>query len=261
MSGIDIERDGRGVVTLWLSNPDRQNALSNVMVRELCAAMAALAADEDCRIIVLRGRGGVFCAGRDLHDLSALQKASRGEIDRMYDFMEEMNRLTYFSPKPVVAVVERFAYGIAAMLASWADVSIAEETAQLGYPEVRHGIVPYGAAPTMLNTLPQRAILDLILTGRRITAAEAVRLGLVTRATPAVDLDAALEATVADLLAGDPLALSGIKAFVRECERLSYDEGIRAATARAKAGTGNAATVGGIGNFLASHQKHPQKHR
>ena len=254
MSGIDIDRDERGRVTLWLSNPARRNALSNVMVRQLCEAMAALAGDDTCRVVVLRGRDGVFCAGRDLHDLGELQKAPPAEVERMYDLMEEMNRSIYFSPRPVVAVVERYAYGIAAMLAAWADIAIAEDTATFGYPEVRRGIVPFGAAPTMLKTMSQRAIMDLILTGRRVTAAEAVQLGLITRTVPSDALDAALDATVEDLMAGDPTAIAGIKTFVRECEALSYDQGIRAATARAKAGTGNSAISNGIGSFLAGRQ-------
>lgn len=251
MSGIDIERDQRGVVTLWLSNEARRNALTNLMVEGLCKAMAELAQDGTCRVVVLRGRGGVFCAGRDLHDLGALQKAPRQDVERMYDLMEEMNRSIYFSPRPVVAVVERYAFGIAAMLATWADVTLADEAAQFGYPEVRHGIVPFGAAPTMLNSMPKRSVLDLLLTGRRIGAAEAVQHGIVTRVAPAGGIEAALEATIADLIAGNAAAIAGIKAFTRECERLGYEEGIRAATARAKAGTGNAGTREGIGGFLA----------
>lgn len=142
MSGIDIDRDERGRVTLWLSNPARRNALSNVMVRQLCEAMAALAGDDTCRVVVLRGRDGVFCAGRDLHDLGELQKAPPAEVERMYDLMEEMNRAIYFSPRPVVAVVERYAYGIAAMLndlALQAHSGLMSVTGEADRPPVRVG--------------------------------------------------------------------------------------------------------------------------
>src|SRR4030095_17101284 len=96
-------------------------------------------------------------------------------------YMRAINEAIYFSPLPVISVVERYALGIATMLVSWSDIALAEEGAMLGYPEVHHGITPYGAVPTMLNTMNQKAMLDLLLTGRKISAAEALRLGILTR--------------------------------------------------------------------------------
>lgn len=250
MGTIEMERDRRGVATLWLSNRGRLNALSNAMVFGLCEALAGLAEDETCRAVVLRGRDGVFCAGRDLKDLGALQDAPADEVSLMYDFMERMNRAVYFCPHPVVAVVERYALGIATMMVSWADIAVAAEDAVLGYPEVRHGIVPYGAVPTMLNAMPRKAVAELLLTGRKIDAAEAVRLGIVSRAVPAGGLEQAVDDTLADLVAGDTTALSRIKLFLRECEGLGYSDGIVAATRLAKAGTGRDGTRNGIDAFL-----------
>lgn len=250
MNRVYMERDGCGVTTLWLDNPGRLNALGNAMVFDLCAAMAELADDASCRVVVLRGRDGVFCAGRDLADLAALQAAPPADVERMYDAMEEMNRAVYGCPHPVVAVVERYALGIATMMVSWADIAIAEDGAVLGYPEVRHGIVPYGAVPTMLNTMTRRGVADLLLTGRKVRAPEAVALGLLTRAVPPERLDAEVEQSLSDLLAGNSAALKRIKQFLRECEGLGYDEGIRAATRLAKAGTGNAETRRGLDAFV-----------
>jgi enoyl-CoA hydratase/carnithine racemase len=251
MGRIESERDDRGVLTLWLDNPGRLNALSNAMVLGLCEAFGSLAHDTDNRVVILRGRGGVFCAGRDLKDLLALQSAAPGEIAAMYDRMEEMNRAIYTCPLPVMAVVEGHALGIATMLVSWTDIAIAADTASLGYPEVRHGIVPYGAVPTMMQTMPHRAVMELLLCGRKIDAAEAVRLGIVSRAVAAADLEQQVEATITELLAGDAIALTRIKQFARHCEGLSYDAGIGAATRMAKSATARSSGAGAkIAAFL-----------
>jgi enoyl-CoA hydratase/carnithine racemase len=247
---IQSERDDRGVVTLWLNNPRHLNALSNRMVIGLCEEMARVAEDRSCRAIVLRGRSGVFCAGRELRDLKALQSAAPDEVAEMYRHMQRMNEVIYHSPHPTISVVERYALGIATMIVTWTDIALAEEGAVLGYPEVHHGITPYGAVPTMLNAMSQKAMLDLLLTGRRIDATEAVRLGIVTRTVPADRLAEQLDAVLADLLRGSAAAIARTKQFVRRCETLTYQQGIEAATDKAIQGVGALEMREGLSTFL-----------
>ena len=249
VSGIEVERGARGVATVWLSNPRRLNALSDRMVIGLGEELPRLAADQTCRAIVLRGRGGVFCAGRDLADLKALQASDTEAIRAMYGHMQRMNEVIYDSPQPVISVIEKYAFGIATMIATWSDIAIAEENAELGYPEVHHGITPYGAVPTMLNAMSQKAMMDLLLTGRRVKAPEAVRLGILTRAVPAERLDAELEAVLEHLSRGSAAAIRNSKQFVRECETLSYRQGIAAATERHVQGLANPETKQGLAAF------------
>jgi enoyl-CoA hydratase/carnithine racemase len=247
---IRVQRDERGVVTLWLSNPGRLNALSNRMVIGLCEEMARLADDDACRVVVLRGSDGVFCAGRDLRDLNELRSAEPDAIARMYDHMQRMNEAIYDAPHPVVSVVERYALGIATMIVSWSDIALAEESALLGYPEVHHGITPYGAVPTMLSTMNRKAMMDLLLTGRKIDALEAVRLGIVTRAVPADQLTGAYEGVLENLFRGSAAAIRKSKQFVRDCENLSYRQGIEAATEKAIAGIAMPELEEGLSAFL-----------
>lgn len=249
MSGVEVERGAQGVATVWLSNPGRLNALSNKMVIGLGEALPRLAADESCRAIVLRGRDGVFCAGRDLTDLKALQASDAAAIKAMYGHMQKMNEVIYYSPQPVISVIERYAFGIATMIATWTDIALAEENAQLGYPEVHHGITPYGAVPTMLNSMNQKAMMDLLLTGRRIKAEEAVRLGILTRAVPADRLDAELSDVLEHLSRGSAAAIRKSKQFVRDCETLTYQEGINAATEKHIHGIANPETKAGLAAF------------
>ncbi len=252
MSGIEITRDGRGVATVWLANPGRLNALSNRMIHGLKAAMDELAADGECRVAVLRGKDGVFCAGRDLKDLGALQDAPPAEIDAMYDALEAMHWSVQNFPKPLVAAVERYALGIATMIVAWTDISIAETSVKFGFPEVRKGITPYGAIPTLRRVMPLRAMMDLILSGRTIEAAEAREYGLVSRLAAPGTLEAALAGVIDELLAGKPGALEKIKRFALESETLDQRAAAAFATRLAKAGTGDPEAKSGIGGFLKS---------
>jgi enoyl-CoA hydratase/carnithine racemase len=147
----------------------------------------------------------------------------------MYGFLRRMNEVVYHSPHPVISVIERYALGIATMLVSWTDIALAEDSAVFGYPEVHHGITPYGAVPTMLNTMSQKAMLDLLLTGRRVAAPEALRLGIVSRVVATGELERALDGVLEDLARGSAAAIRRSKQFVRECESLTYQEGMAAA--------------------------------
>jgi enoyl-CoA hydratase len=150
----------------------------------------------------------------------------------------------------VIAGVERYALGIGTMVVAWCDISLAEETARFGFPEVRKGITPYGAIPTLSRTMPLRAMMDLILSGRMVEAREAREFGLVSRVVPAGGLADGLAAAAEELLAGKPGALEGIKRFVLESETLDQRGAVALATRLAKAGTGNAEARSGIGAFL-----------
>lgn len=251
MGQAHLERDEHGVATVWLDNPGRLNALSDAMVVGLADALTELAGDAGCRAVVVRGRSGVFCAGRDLKDLKALQSADDAAVVAMYGHMQRMNEAVYYAPMPTIGVVERYALGIGTMIATWTDITIAEETALFGYPEVHHGITPYGAVPTLLNTMPQKALFDLLLTGRRIDARQAQRLGIVTRAVPADRLDAELEATLADLAKGSPAAIRKSKQFVRECEGAAYRDCLTVATEKAIQGIRSPELRDGLAAFAA----------
>lgn len=254
MGEIHVERSEQGVATIWLSNPAHLNALSNAMIIGLCEEFPRLARDETCRAIVMRGRGGVFCAGRELRDVKALQDADLDAVKKMYDYLQQMNEVIYYSPHPVISFVEKYAFGIATMLVTWSDIALAEEGAMLGYPEVQHGITPYGAVPTMLNTMNQKAMMDLLLTGRRIHAPEAVRLGIVTCAVAADRLARALDEVLQSLFRGSAAAIRRSKQFARECETLTYRQGMAAATDKSVLGVSLPEMRRGIAAFLAKRE-------
>lgn len=230
MSGkIELERRNDGVVMLWIDNPAHRNALNNSLIEALAGHYRSLAADPSCRAIVVRGRGGIFCAGRELRDLRALQDASNDTIVATYEKLKALNEAVWFCPKPTVAVIEKYAFGAGATLSSWCDIALSEEAALFAYPEVHHGFPPSPALMALFLAVGRKKAMELVLTGRRIDAREADRIGLITRAVVAAALETELESLLAGLLRGGPDAIARTKQFVWH----SDESGHRAAMASA----------------------------
>src|SRR5262249_55217410 len=137
----------------------------------------------------------------------------------------------------------------------WSDIALAEDGALLGYPEVQHGITPYGAIPTMLNTMSQKAMLDLLLTGRKVSAGEALRMGILSRVVPAGELSKELDGVLDDIFRGSAAAIRKSKQFVRECETLTYRQGIAAAADKHILGIGMPEMREGVAAFVDKKAK------
>jgi methylglutaconyl-CoA hydratase len=223
MSGkIDLERRADGVTFLWIDNLDHRNALNNTLIDALTGHYKALAADPACRAIVARGRGGTFCAGRELRDLRALQNADNATIVATYEKLKALNEAVWFCPKPTIAFVQKYAFGAGATLTSWCDIALAENEALFAYPEVHHGFPPSPALMALFLAVGRKKAMELILTGRRIDAVEADRIGLITRAVPSASMDDELEKILAGILRAGPDALKRTKEFVWHADESSH---------------------------------------
>ncbi len=181
-----------GITCLWISNPSHKNAMSDGLIDQLIAALRTLGRDPACRLIVVRGQGGIFSAGRELNDLRKLQDATLEDITATYERLHELNRAFHDCPVPTLAVIERFAFGAGATIVSWCDMALAEDDAFLCYPELQHGIVPSPALMGLLRSVPEKLAMELLLTGRRVYGPEAARIGLITRSVAAMALDSAM---------------------------------------------------------------------
>lgn len=251
MSGtIAIDRDPNGIGTIWIDNPDHRNALNNSLIDQLIEAFGSLSADDGCRAIVLRGRGGIFCAGRELRDLIALHQSSLDVVEATYQRLRRLNEAIYYSPKPTVCVIEKYAFGAGATIVSWCDIAIAEADAMMSYPEVHHGITPAPAVMAMLRGLTRKATMDLLLTGRRVTMTEAHQLGLVTRVVAGTDLERELADVLQSIRRGSPAAIRRTKEFIWQCEDASHRSGMASAVDSISAGLLSPEARDGIGAFL-----------
>jgi methylglutaconyl-CoA hydratase len=203
------------VVTLTIDRPEVRNALGPELIVELTQLFQTLAVDET-RVIVLTGAGGVFCAGADLEWMRRSRELSESEniadAASAHHMWEAIDRC----PKGVVARVNGHALAGGSGLVAVCDVAIASEQATFGFTEARLGLIPATISPYVLRRVGPGAARALFVTGRRFDAAEALRLGLVHRVEPAERLDAAVAATVDDVLACSPVAIAESKRLVRD---------------------------------------------
>ncbi len=178
-------------------------------------------------MILLRGAGDVaFCAGADLKEMLDHESiaASRAHFDGVRRAIEAMHR----APQPVVARVPGFALAGGCGLAVAADFTLASRSASFGLPEIGLGLLPLVvSAPILRASGSRKALLDLVLTGRRIGVDEAVSLGLVTRVVPDADLDAEVDSLCDGLAALSPAALALGKEAIYTMSEMEYGAAMR----------------------------------
>lgn len=199
-----------GVATLTLDQPATRNALTPELLAGLAGGLARAEADPGVRAVVLTHTGPAFCAGADLR--ASRDPGAAVDAGALPAIMESIAR----SRLPVVARLTGHAMGGGVGLAASCDISVASEDALLGFTEVRLGVVPAVISVVCLPKLRRGDALELFLTGERIPARRAAELGLLTRAVPAVDVDATVERYLGQLLAGGPNALAAAKALVHD---------------------------------------------
>jgi methylglutaconyl-CoA hydratase len=211
-----IERRAGGVVSLTLGRPEIHNAFDDRLIGELTDELERLGADDAVRVVVLTGAGRSFSAGADLNWMR--RTASYGETENLADaralarLMQTLNEL----PKPTVARVNGPALGGGTGLVACCDVVIASEQAVFGTTEVRLGLIPSVIGPYVLAAIGPRHARRLMLTGERISAAEALRLGLVHDVVAAEQLDLTVERMVGELLKSGPDAIAAAKRLIRD---------------------------------------------
>jgi isohexenylglutaconyl-CoA hydratase len=203
------------VATVTLNRPEVRNAMSAGMVEDLLACFLALGGDDGAgvRLVVLRAAGDVFCAGGDVRDLSASRGGGQPDTGARLD---ELLRLVRDGPQVVIARVQGAALGGGLGLVCVADIVVAGDRASFALPEVRLGLVPAVISPYAVARLGMPRARHLMLTGTRITAAQACEFGLVQEACADDELDATLSAMVADVLRCAPGALRACKRLLAE---------------------------------------------
>ena len=227
MANLRIDGDERGVRTIAIDREARRNALDRATLDELEAAVDAAAADPDVRVIVLRGTGDkAFSAGADLEELLAHRTID--DRRRHFDGVARVILALHRAPQPVIARVQGFALAGGCGVAVAADFTIAAESAVFGLPEIGIGLLPMVvSAPILRATGSRKAVLDLVLTGRRVGAAEAHALGLVTRVVPDARIDEEVASLAGQLAALSPAALRLGKEAVYTMSEMEYGAALR----------------------------------
>ena len=213
------ERRGH-VLVVTMNRPRVRNALSGPMMALMREAWDQVDADPDIRVCILTGAGGAFCAGADLKAMTQSHPGDAGA--RAFDpsVIEPLlkgRRLT----KPLIAAVEGVAVAGGTEILQATDIRIAGKSARFGITEARWGLFPLGGSAVRLpRQIPYTVAADLLLTGRHITAAEALAIGLIGHVVPdGHALDKALQ--IAELIAANgPVAVRAILRTIRETEGL-----------------------------------------
>jgi len=228
-----IERRGH-VLIVTMNRPRARNALSGPMMELMRQAWDTVDGDPEIRVCVLTGAGGAFCAGADLKAMTSSHPGDRfqgGDLDvSVIEPLLKGRRLS----KPLIAAVEGPAVAGGTEILQACDIRVAGASARFGVSEARWGLFPLGGSAVRLTRqIPYTVAADLLLTGRHITAAEALSIGLIGHVVPdGQALEAALEIAAA-IAANGPVAVRAILRVIRETEGMAENE---AFTLEAKVG-------------------------
>ena len=228
-----IERRGH-VLIVTMNRPQARNALSGPMMELMRQAWDTVDSDPEIRVCVLTGAGGAFCAGADLKAMTSSHPGDRfqgGDLDvSVIEPLLKGRRLT----KPLIAAVEGPAVAGGTEILQACDIRVAGASARFGVSEARWGLFPLGGSAVRLpRQIPYTVAADLLLTGRHITAAEALSIGLIGHVVPdGQALGQALEIAAA-IAANGPVAVRAILRVIRETEGMAENE---AFTLEAKVG-------------------------
>lgn len=230
---VAIHKAEGGVITAWLDNAPRRNAMDDAMLAALSGLLEEHDQDSTARVIVIRGRGGFFCSGRDL---GALAPDTAGADSTPASRLLPITRLAAAFRQcaiPVVALVEGKAAGLGVSLACWSDIAIAAAGASFSIPEARAGIAPSVTAVSLIEAVGRRWALDLCLTGRSVNASTALHCGLVQYVSPPDEAETTLQEVLGTLLKGAPQALRLTKDLGRRAESMGFEDALAAGIATA----------------------------
>jgi enoyl-CoA hydratase len=218
-----VETRGR-VAIVTLHRPEALNALNHQLTSELTQALRAFDADDGIGAIVLTGHGKAFAAGADIKEMAPKSFADVYGEDFITATWEELTR----TRKPVIAAVNGFALGGGCEMAMMCDMAFAADTAKFGQPEIKLGVIPgAGGTQRLARFVGKSMAMDLVLTGRMIDAAEALRIGLVSRVYPADQLVAEAVKAAEQIAGYGLLSTIAAKEAVNRAYETTLAEGVR----------------------------------
>jgi enoyl-CoA hydratase/carnithine racemase len=211
MSDILVVESEGGVVRLTLNRPEKRNALSHELLLELERVIANVAADPAARVVVLASRGAVFSSGHDLTEMvGQSEQAYRELFELCTRVMLGLRKL----PQPVIARVQGVATAAGCQLVAACDLAVASEEATFATPGVKIGLFCTTPMVPLVRAIPAKPALEMLFTGRTISARRACELGLVNRVVAASELDAVIKAFTDTIIAMSPAVIrTGKRAF------------------------------------------------
>jgi enoyl-CoA hydratase/carnithine racemase len=207
-----LVENGIGYVTL--NRPEKRNALSVSLLKDLAQCLGAVARDPEVRVVIVRGEGKVFCAGHDMSEMVGGKITYYEEIFGVcVDVMEKIQGL----PQPVIAQVHGVATAAGCQLVAACDLAVASDDARFGTPGVKIGLFCTTPAIPLVRAIGRKRAMEMLLTGRMISAQEAVEYGLVNKTVPVEALADETRALAEEIAEASPLTLRiGKEAFYNQ---------------------------------------------
>jgi methylglutaconyl-CoA hydratase len=221
---LELKQDGE-IATITLTRPEKRNAISVQMIEDLLEALGE-AETGTARVVILTGARNAFCAGMDIDELRAIARRSHEQ------HLEESQRIArmffrlYRFPKPLIAAVNGPAIAGGCGIATLADFTLAVPDAKFGYTEVKIGFVPALVSVFLRRQIGEKRMRDLLLTGRFITASEALPMGLITEIVPPENLLGRAREIASTLIASSPTSLTRTKRLLLQFDEKSIEEEI-----------------------------------
>jgi methylglutaconyl-CoA hydratase len=239
------------IARVTLDRPEVHNALSDTMLAEIDRTFQILGQRDDVRVIILAGRGKSFCAGADLNWMRRVAQQSREE-----NFADARRVASTFlgiatCPRPVIARIHGAALGGGSGLAAAADISIAVESAQFGFTEVKLGIIPALIAPVTIAKIGAARCREYFLTGERFSAARALEIGLAQHVVPdEAAMDALIDRKIAEFMTAAPGAIARAKALIFGVAQRTLDEALEFTSNASADSRASEEGQAGMGAFL-----------
>ncbi len=218
------ERTDEGIVLLTLNRPEVMNAFNTELGMEINLVLDQLVEDKGVRVLVITGAGRAFSAGGDLKERNGMTPE---QWTRQHRLFEEVHRKLRVCPKPVITAVNGYALGGGFEMAMSGDFCYASTAARFGFPEVTRGIIPgVGGTQTVGRYAPRGIALELLMTGRHISASEAKTYGFINRVTEPGELLPAVMETASEIAHNSPLAVRMAKKAYRIGIDMPLEEGV-----------------------------------
>ncbi|MBL8173434.1 MAG: enoyl-CoA hydratase [Bryobacterales bacterium] len=211
-----IESRENAIAIVTLNRPQRRNAFSLVLMRELIHCLDAIGRDTAVRAVILNAAGPVFSSG---HDLSEMTAGSINDYRRLFDVCTELMTKLQSIPQPVIAEVQGLATAAGCQLVASCDLAIASETAKFATPGVKIGLFCTTPMVALTRAIGRKRAMEMLLTGRAIDAHTAAEWGLVNRTAPATELSAQTRELAAHVASASPLTVAiGKQAFYSQID-------------------------------------------
>lgn len=239
------------IARIGLNRPEKRNALSPELIDELSAAFDALAVDEDVRVVILTGEGGVFCAGADLGYIQ--QISEYGAEQNLADSRKLRDLLykIYTYPKFVIAQVHGAALAGGCGLATVCDVVVASDDSEFGYTETAIGFIPALVSVFLIRKIGETHARELLLTARKVTAEEAYSLGMINAVVPCPQLDDYVRSYALTVARNSPTAIAMTKRLLAATTGMGLESALEYAASMNALARTTEDTKRGIAKFLS----------